>query len=116
MSKKKKKTDVEETTTALLEGRLPTKRLKVKNCIPNPWNPNRMDSVTMEKLGNLIDKMGFIVPIVVSIIQQFAHYRSAEFLSRALTANAKFVTNSRVLKPSPENLKKIVRLNKDAEW
>lgn len=60
-----KKTDGESIKTALLEGRLPTKRLKVSSCIPNTWNPNRMDSVTLEKLGNLIDKMGFVIPIVV---------------------------------------------------
>ncbi len=61
MSKKKE----EEIESALLEGRLPIKRLKVSSCIPNTWNPNKMDSVTRDKLENLIGKMGFLIPIVV---------------------------------------------------
>jgi ParB/RepB/Spo0J family partition protein len=61
MAKKSK----EEAVSALLEGRLPTKRLKVKSCVPNTWNPNKMDAVAMEKLSNLVDEIGFILPIIV---------------------------------------------------
>lgn len=54
-----------EVISALVEGRLPTKRLKVKSCVPNTWNPNKMDTVAMEKLANLVDEIGFVLPIIV---------------------------------------------------
>jgi hypothetical protein len=57
----------------------------------------------------------FLIPILLSVLQQFAHYTSATLLGRGLTAHAKFVVESRVLEPNAKNYAKLHQLEKEAE-
>lgn len=62
--------------------------LPIDKLDPNPWNPNRMDSVRFKKLVAYLEREGFVVPIVVrpgkrgryQIIDGEHRYRAAKEL------------------------------------